>query len=299
MELKTIAEYKNGNAIITLKEDGTREIVTEDDKFNFDFPLSIDCKITNQCFRGCKMCYENSTPDGKHAPLENFEFLNTWSPGTEIALGGGMLTLYPYLDELLYKIKDLGLIANATFHQDELVENFDKIKAYQDQKLIYGIGISYSHEDPRLIKCDKQLKNVVFHTIAGLTKYKDFKYLSDNFANPKLLILGYKVFRRGEKLYEEIHDSIEKQIRILSYNLDWISEHFDVVSFDNLAIKQLKVKDFVDDETWNECYQGDEGTCSMYIDAVKGKFAINSTSKVRYPLQNDIKEMFKVVKEMN
>lgn len=293
---RVLSVYENGNAIVTLFKNGTRITETQDDEFKFDFPLSIDCKITNQCKMGCAMCHENSIPDGKHAPLENFKFLESWNSGTEIALGGGSVTLYPYLIELLQMIKSFGIIANITFHQNELIDNFDKIKSYQEQGLIHGIGISYFHSDSRLVEYVNQLDNVVFHVIAGLTKYEDFNYLSENFNKPKILILGYKHFRRGNQLYEKIGSQIESEIKKLSYNIDWLNEHFKVISFDNLALEQLSVKAMLTEDEWNLFYQGDEGTCSMYIDAVEGKFAMNSTSEVRYDLKNDIKEMFRIVK---
>lgn len=294
-----LAKYRNGNSIVTIYEDGTREIETEDNEFIFDFPMNADIKITNQCFMGCDMCHENSVPNGKHAPLENFEFLKSWNRGCECAFGGGMVTLYPHLDALLEMTKECGLIANATFHQDELIKNFDRIKSYQDQGLLYGIGVSYSHPDEKLIKCVNQLNNVVFHVIAGLARYEDLRYLSENFNKPKILVLGYKTFRRGNQLYDKIGNVIDKEIEILSRNIDWLFLHFNVVSFDNLALNQLDVKSWLTEDQWDEFYQGEEGSSNMYVDAVEGKFAQNSTSDIRYDLKNDIKEMFDVIKNNN
>lgn len=294
--MKLLHEYDNGNANVKLYDDGTREITTEDDEFKFVFPMNMDIKITNQCFMGCKMCHENSVPDGKHAPLENFEFLKSWHPGCECAFGGGMVTLYPHLDELLQMTKDLGLIANMTFHQDELVKNFDRIKSYQDKGLLYGIGVSYSHPDLELIKCVSQLDNVVFHLIAGLVEDPDLMYLVKNFKNPKVLFLGYKHFRRGNQLYDKIGEKIEKNITDLKEIMSALMTLFKVVSFDNLAIEQLDVKSLLSEEQWDMFYQGDEGSSNMYVDAVEGKFAQNSTSTIRYDLTNDVEEMFSVIK---
>ena len=60
------------------------------------------------------------------------------------------------------------------------------------------------------------------------------------------------------------------------------------LGFDNLAIEQLGIKDLVGDEKWKGIYLGDEGTCSMYIDAVKGEFARTSRSPERVSW-NDVK----------
>ena len=72
---------------------------------------------------------------------------------------------------------------------------------------------------------------------------------------------------------------------------------FKVVSFDNLAIKQLDVKNILTDNEWQEFYQGDDGTMTMYVDGVKQQFAMTSTSPTRYDLLDNIDDMFKIVKE--
>ena len=295
-----IAHYKNGNAMVSLFADGTRIINTEDDEFDFEVPLSIDLKVTNRCNKGCAMCHEDSNPNGKHAQFSSFKFLESWGSGKEVAIGGGSVTCYPYFEELLHLIKVLGLFANVTFHQDELLENFETIKRYQEEGLIHGIGVSCSHEDDKLFGLLNTLDNVVIHVIAGLIRSVDLMYLQRVTYKPKLLILGYKTFRRGNILYGEKHDIIEENIEELRLSMSWLlGKHspFVVVSFDNLALEQLNVKAYVPKKLWDLYYQGDEGTCSMYIDAVEGQYAVNSTSTIRKSIRDDIRMMFQDIKE--
>ena len=73
---------------------------------------------------------------------------------------------------------------------------------------------------------------------------------------------------------------------------------FAVVCFDNLALVQLDIKSFVDDNTYNLCYMGDDGSSTMFIDLVEGKFAVNSTSSKRYSLKDNITDMFTKVKKV-
>lgn len=40
----------------------------------------------------------------------------------------------------------------------------------------------------------------------------------------------------------------------------------------------------------------EDGTSTMYVDAVKKEFAVSSTCMNRYPMADDIKNMFEVVK---
>lgn len=59
---KILAKYKNGNATVTIYEDGTREIGTEANEFEFHYPMNMDIKVTNQCFQQCAMCHEIPLP---------------------------------------------------------------------------------------------------------------------------------------------------------------------------------------------------------------------------------------------
>ena len=75
---------------------------------------------------------------------------------------------------------------------------------------------------------------------------------------------------------------------------------FSVVSFDNLAIEQLGVKELLSEEEWNDFYAGDDGTVTYYIDMVKKQFAVSSTSpfEERYPILDNVDDMFKVIQNI-
>ena len=65
-----------------------------------------------------------------------------------------------------------------------------------------------------------------------------------------------------------------------------------IISFDNLAIEQLAVKDHFTEAGWKEFYMGDDGHFTMYYDAVKDEYAISSISK-RHPARNNVNTFFK------
>lgn len=289
-------KYKNGNAFVTIYNDGTRICETEDDEFKFDFPMNMDIKITNYCTKGCPFCHENSNPKGKHAPLENFDFIDSWSVGVEAALGGGMVTTHPQLLEILTKLSSKGIIANTTLHQDELIDNFDMIKKYQTHGLIRAIGVSLHNPTDELAECVNKLDNVVFHVINGIVTEEHLSWIRDNIENPKILILGYKHFRRGNDYYDIVGKNIEEKQSWLYKKLPELVNEVNVVSFDNLALDQLEVKRLLTDKQWELFYQGNEGSSNMYIDAVEGKFAQNSTAVERYDLKDDVKEMFDIIR---
>ena len=131
----------------------------------------------------------------------------------------------------------------------------------------------------------------MLHVIAGVVSVDDLRRLYDY--DLKLLILGYKVFRRGKDYYS---DSVAKRKKNLYALLLELIKHFQVVSFDNLAVCQLDVKRLMTDKEWKEFYMGNDGQFTMYIDLVKREFAKSSTATERYPLLEDIKPMFKKVR---
>ena len=119
-----------------------------------------------------------------------------------------------------------------------------------------------------------------------------------------MLILGYKTFRRGKDLIEG--NDFNRRL-ITSRMEDWyealpeIIKHFAVVSFDNLALKQLEPKRLLTDEAWNQSYMGEDGQMTMFIDLVKNTYSTSSTTpeEERKPLLDDIKPMFDDIRNIN
>jgi len=294
--MKLIGSYINGNYKVMIFDDGTKVRENDLDNFKPDFPESIDIKITNMCNMNCSMCHENSTKDGKHGDIMNLKFINSLHPYTELAIGGGNPLEHPDLIPFLKKCKELKLIPSMTINQVHFQENLDFIRQIVNEKLIYGLGISVVNINDKFIEQLKEFPNAVLHIIAGLISIEDLEKLSQN--NFKILILGYKIFRRGADLYEISSKEINSKIELLKNKLDIIIKEkwFDVVSFDNLAIKQLSIKSLLTEEEWNEFYMGDDGFATMYIDCVEKKFARSSTSTVTYDLMKDIKDMFNVIR---
>ena len=292
-----LGKYQNGNYEVRIYEDGTKIRENDLDFLDADFPESMDCKITNRCPVGCPMCHEKSTPDGKHGDIMNAEFIDKLRPGTEMAIGGGAVTGHPDLIPFLKKLKSIGVIPSITVNQREYKDNFDLVNRLVEEKLIYGLGVSFiSFDDEFWDKVIKN-KNVVVHLIAGIHGGDVFDYFTNKGA--KILILGYKDFGRGHDLLERASAIIQLQIDWLKNNLQDLLSKYDVISFDNLAIEQLDVKSVLTDEQWKELYQGDDGTHTMYVDLVERQFAKTSTSTERYPLLNNIDDMFKIIKGGN
>lgn len=282
------AQYTNGNYFVEInKKDGTKIRTTLEDDFQAEFPENIDIKITNWCDMACPFCHENSNPEGKHAILFDDENLtagtyaqklfNSLVPGTELALGGGKVTSHPYLEELLHLLKRKGIFANITVHEKELHANIDKIQRWLDEDLVKGVGVSITRlVMPETIDFAKKNETVVLHTIAGIMNYEDYKKIASK--DIKILILGYKDFRRGHSFLATQNDIISNNIRSIKDNIKEIMNMFKVLSFDNLALNQLDPKSALDEDTWNLLYQGQDSNHTMYIDLVNMTYAGHSTT---------------------
>lgn len=288
-----LTTYTNGNYHVTILNDGTKIRYNRLDNLTPAFAESIDCNITERCDGGCGYCYLGCNEDGKHADL-NQSFFDTLHRGQELALNGNDLS-HPQLKEFLIRMKNQGVICNLTVNQIHLIRCIDKIRELVNEELIYGLGVSLVNSaDSRLYYYLKEFPNAVLHTIDGLLSSENIYNLSDK--NIKLLILGYKVLGRGDDYYNKHHDEIENNIEWLKHNIMYLKNAFNVISFDNLAIEHLDLKNQVAEDIWKYSYMGDEGSYTFYIDAVNKKFALSSLSPIQYELKDNVDEMFNYIR---
>ena len=298
--------YKNGNYTVKLNtQNGTKIRENNCDCFIPYTVESMDIKITNRCDRGCTMCHENSTIDGKHADLRSPSFLDVLHPYTELAIGGGNPLEHPDLEWFLQKCKEKQFIPSMTVNQYHFEKEFVRIKKLYDEKLIYGLGISLVNPTTDFIEKVKQIPTAVIHIIAGLVSDKQLYALRNN--GLKILVLGYKKVRRGSDLYDKQGVLVDIGINNLHKLLPKMmyENWFEVISFDNLALNQLNVKDIVGEEVFNEHYMGDDGfdgdmtSASMFVDMVERVYAKNSCDMTRYPIKDTIEEMYNSLRKYN
>ena len=239
-------KVKNGNYTMLIDlESGTKIRKNDLDCFIPEKPESMDIKITNKCDMGCAFCHENSTADGLHGDIMDLKFIETLLPYTELALGGGNPLTHPDLVPFLEKCKSLKLIPSMTINQvhfmkPEYAELIDKLVS---EKLIYGLGISLTRATDDFIEKVKKYPNAVIHIINGVQPLSEVRKLYDQ--NLKILILGYKMFRRGVEYFSEAVDTVKTEYYA---ELADMTKRFDVVSFDNLALNQLEVKRFLTED---------------------------------------------------
>ena len=290
-------KYKNGNHFVYINDKNGTKIRETIDKnateFISDFADSVDFKITNKCFNNCPFCHEKSTSNGEEGCIDNWKFLDTLHPYTEMAIGGGDILTFSKLYELLELLKSKNIYANITVSQNNIFDN--KIDYLVEHELVKGIGVSlygYRKDDITRIK---SLPNTVIHLINGVTACEaSFHQLADK--DLKVLILGYKTFGRG---IDFVKDSpwIQDNMNWVEKNIEDYMMKFKVVSFDNLAVEQLKLKDKLTEKQWELFYGGDDGTHTFYIDGVNKQFAKSSTSTERFDLLDNIDDMFNIIRQ--
>ena len=293
-------KYHNGNYDVFINlENGTKVRKNDLDNLTPEFPESFDYKITNKCHHNCPMCHENSNPSGVHGNIMNDKFIETLHPYTELAIGGGNPLEHPDLEMFLRKCKSLKLIPSMTVHQDDFMNNLEFLRMLRDEELIWGIGVSVSYVTDELIEALHEFPNAVCHIIAGIATEAVINKLAHN--DLKVLILGYKIFRRGEALYEKNSTNIDFLIQYM-YDIlpDMVNNGwFNTVSFDNLAIEQLNPGRLLTKEQYDEFYMGDDGNFTLFVDSVNKNFGVSSTAKERFPIADNIIEMFNKVREVS
>lgn len=294
--MNIIGKYKNGNYMVTLLSDGTKIRETKDNEFIPSFAENCDVKITDKCDGGCPFCYEGCTANGKHGDILNYKFLDTLHPYTELAINGNDLS-HPDLVPFMYKMREKKIILNMTVNQIHFERHFDTIMDWIEEGLIYGLGVSLKEPTDEFIEKITQYSNAVIHVINGVVSVHDLARLAGH--NLKVLILGYKHLRRGESYYEqndEIVNALQEDLNKYLFPEIIDNGWFNVVSFDNLAIKQLNVQDHMPEEQWEQFYMGDDGFFTFYIDMVDGTFGKNSLATERHPIMDNIDDMFNKIK---
>jgi len=281
--------YINGNYQVRINLlNGTKIRENDLDNFTPNFPECIDFKITNYCSgANCAYCHEDSSPTGEHGDILQQKFIETLMPYTELAIGGGNPLSHPDLVPFLEKCRNLKIICNLTVNQIHFVSQHDLVVKLLDEKLIYGLGVSVTGDISHIYEDINKYPNIVLHTICGVMSIEDYKKMYDK--GLKILILGYKHFRRGNDYF---CDAVEQNQRDLFAEMPELIKHFKVVSFDNLAISQLDARRLMPKEQWDEFYMGDDGKYTMYIDGVNEKYVKSSVSTVRKDLLDNIVDMF-------
>lgn len=309
---KILGTYINGNYRVVLMKDGTKIRMNNvepqpgqspEDCFVAAFPESMDICITHKCNMGCPMCYAGCTPEGTNADIMNAKWIDSLHPYTEAAIGGGNIFEHPDLVRFLDKLRDRQVVANITLNQQHFIEHIDMVKWLCERDIVKGVGVSVFNPTEELIHCMKSIPHAVAHCIVGVVDESVLTPMMNQ--DIRLLLLGYKTTGRGAAYSNHHYSAINDKMNALENMLPELFQSFRVVSFDNLALKQLHLKDHLTEEQWNHFYMGDDGiegkltSATMYVDMPSNSFAVNSMSPVRFRIKEDdtVDTMFNYLKD--
>ena len=306
--------YINNNYVVSVNYNRlTKRAFRIGEELVSDFPDSIDLKITNKCSNSCPYCHESSVADGKSFDIDKTEQILSQLPKVplEIAIGGGnVLEIPEKLEEFLLWCYDRDLKTRLTINIQDINRLYEIGYEYPPTTLERilcipdAIGVSINSLETNSLKIKEydsvsyffgrsdldykilgELSNTftaVYHVIAGVFPYNDLEKLVGE-SNFPVLILGYKQWGRAinDPLPADI-EKFEREVKKLLFRSRSNSTlHKSTICFDNLALEQLHILDSLSPKEIDTYYMGNEGSCSMYIDAVEGKFARTSRDSNR------------------
>ena len=227
-------------------------------------PELVDIKITDWCDVGCSFCYQDSTLLGKHASLNNLNFVVdelAKAKVAEVALGGGETTSHPHFVEILKNFKERGVVPNFTTKKPAAVR-----KLWPEISDLIG-GFAYSAETAGQVEMAARVlkgipsDKVSLHYVMGLGDRNHFReYLkSAARANYRVTLLGYKTTGRGKD--------------VSPHNYEWWMEEVSSLiaegSCPSLSIDTPLAHEYQGQMPVAENrYHVYEGKFSLYIDAV-------------------------------
>jgi len=127
-------------------------------------PELLDISITNYCEKKCSFCYRNSSTNGKHMSLEEYQSILIQLKNThtyQIALGGGNPNQHPNFIEILRMTReDYGIVPSYTTNGMGLTEEI-----LEASKLYCGaVAVSYYEPIGEFIKALTKIKNMKIKT---------------------------------------------------------------------------------------------------------------------------------------
>jgi len=247
-------------------------------------PELVDVKITDYCPYGCTFCYQGSTREGAHAPLDLI--LRTADRLAEIgvfevALGGGEPMMHPDFPAIVKAFRDRGITPNVTSFGVEWLKRPEILNVLG---LIGGLGVSVQTPDSvqkivqikqalRMIPGGQRVQILPQHAVGTGDLIGIVDELRAAFGDTKLLLLGFKNVGRGiaGQSHPQCDDDVIEAIEALQEDA-WGDSYLsvDTAFLDQYpnVIEHLDVPEHMTSSP--------EGMFSMYIDLVAGTMGPSS-----------------------
>jgi hypothetical protein len=249
-------------------------------------PELIDIKITDQCHFGCTYCYQGSTPTGAHAEWDAMSSI-AYALGDlrvfEAAIGGGEPTLHPKFVEFCELLRREGVVPNFTTRSLAWIKDADTFRRLNAVIGSFAFSVETGDDVRRFaaaLKAKKVETNDMCHGsrraavqfVMGCRPMSDFEGVlaAAHKASLRLTLLGYKTTGRGCDVTPHDYSGWLDIVKALG------NKHAcPKIGIDTALAAQYQ-KQIVDAGIPAWCFHTDDGTFSMYIDAVSGRVARSS-----------------------
>lgn len=256
-------------------------------------PELVDIKINDYCPFNCDFCYQGSTASKGHARLDLISGIaNTLENHQvfEVALGGGEPTLHPDFGDIIDIFTSRNIVVNFTTKNKEWLLNHNYLI---DKCGSFAYSVSEIDDLKGLPVRDAPLRNkIVIQMVMGVVSREEFNkimnYAEENYL--RVVLLGFKNNNRGASF---------NKVEYKSWLFDDLKKH----SCRSVGIDTVLANECIDDI--RDCgipkvlYELNEGTFSMYIDAMNEKCAESSyCSDDKYiPFNHDLETTFQEIFE--
>ena len=277
-------------------------------------PNLVDVKITDRCPFACAYCYQASTPKAPHASLSSIvEIASALSKAEvfEVAIGGGEPTLHPDFEQIIHEFKDRGVVPNFTTRNIKWLQSERSVPTL---KKVGGFAVSVDHAQgmkDALAALSVMEQNLSAHhgrvrpsiqVVVGTQSQQEFSDMMDALfslpwsSRPSLTLLGYKNNGFGAP-YRLSAEKEQQIVEATAHWPQWVVDAYQRQENIKQAQAQANGKRHYGSPLWvsidtalaqqsqdhldklpggDKMFHTEEGTLSMYVDAVRQVMAPSS-----------------------
>ena len=239
-------------------------------------PELVDIKITDYCPFNCAYCFQDSTPSGAHADINDFYNISSTLQKMQVfeaALGGGEPSLHPDFIKILEHFSEKNIVPNFTTFTIKWMNDPFILNAVKERVGRFALSIDCSSKIGEAYALSKAYgidDKLSFHYVLETQSEYELELILKEVAKigKTLVLLGYKETGRGKgfKSYRQKNDNWIKLIK----------KHakYTKIGIDTAVAQQFRSE--IEKNFPQLLVTFEEGKFSMYIDAVRKRIAPSS-----------------------
>lgn len=274
MNVDYLYKVVNGNYLLKIYDNNIRVRETEDDILRPEYPEIYNIVINEFNVYGYL----------KYADILNYEFIKDILLFSNINIYGYDILIHPQLEEFINILKEKKCYIKLYINQDILTQS--KIKRmndlYENNKEIKEIHINVNNINKPLLnildKYNYLYIDIMSHDFSfnKIKKLKDYNLIIKSCDN-KFIINKSKIYHKKEMLK----------------NIDYIINNFKLVKFDNNGLIYFKLKDYLKKDNIKLV---NNNSFTITFDLINNVYYKTFNSNIKYPINNNLKNMFEILK---